>query len=78
MTAACRLAVRHAFVPAEDGGLGLRRLTVMHAEGNTASQRVIERNGFVPVGRERGAAGLGDDRVVDNLVYDLLAEEFRA
>jgi RimJ/RimL family protein N-acetyltransferase len=78
MTAACRLAVRHAFVPAEDGGLGLRRLAVMHAEGNTASQRVIERNGFVPVGRERGAAGLGDGRVVDNLVYDLLAEEFRA
>jgi RimJ/RimL family protein N-acetyltransferase len=78
MTAACRLAVRHAFVPAEDGGLGLRRLAVLHAEGNTGSQRVIERNGFVPVGRERGAARLGDGRVVDNLVYDLLAEEFRA
>jgi RimJ/RimL family protein N-acetyltransferase len=78
MTAACRLAVRHAFVPVEDGGLGLRRLAVLHAEGNTGSQRVIERNGFVPVGRERGAARLGDGRVVDNLVYDLLAEEFRA
>jgi RimJ/RimL family protein N-acetyltransferase len=76
MTAAVRLAVRHAFVPAEDGGLGLRRLVAVHAEGNTASQKVIERSGFTRVGRERRQNRLRDGSVVDNLVYDLLAEEF--
>ena len=75
MTAAVRLAVRHAFVPAEDGGLGLRRLTVLHAEGNTGSQRVIERNGFTLVGRERKQARLRDGSRVDHLAYDLLVEE---
>lgn len=77
MTAAVRLVARHAFVPVEDGGLGLRRLVVLHSEGNVGSQRVIERNGFVRVGRERDAATLRDGRVVDHLVYDLLADEFR-
>ena len=76
MSAAVRLAARHAFVPAEDGGLGLRRLVVVHAEGNTGSQKVIERSGFTYVGRERKQDRLRDGSVVDNLVYDLLAEEF--
>jgi RimJ/RimL family protein N-acetyltransferase len=76
MTAAVRLAVRHAFVPAEDGGLGLRRLVALHAEGNTASQKVIERNGFTYVGRERRHNRLRDGSLVDNLAYDLLVEEF--
>jgi RimJ/RimL family protein N-acetyltransferase len=77
MTAAVRLAVRHAFVPAEDGGLGLHRLTVLHADGNVGSQRVIERNGFTYVGREREQARLRDGTYVDHLAYDLLASEFR-
>jgi RimJ/RimL family protein N-acetyltransferase len=77
MTEACGLAVRHAFVPVEDGGLGLRRLRVMAAEGNTASVRVVEANGFIRVGRSRRRIPLGDDTYTDGLLYDLLAEEHR-
>ena len=76
MTEACGLVVRHAFVPVEDGGLGLRRVEVCAAEGNTASLRVIEANGFRPTGRERKASVLRDGSLVDSLRYDLLAEEF--
>ncbi len=78
MTEACRLAARHGFIPVEDGGLGLRRLSILHAEGNVGSQRVIERNGFTPVGRERAAGTLRDGSVVDHLAYDLLVEELPA
>ncbi len=78
MTEACRLAVRHGFVPVEDGGLGLRRLRVCAAEGNAASVRVIEASGFTPVGRYRRRIRLGDDTYADALLYDLLAEERRA
>ena len=76
MTSACRLAVRHAFVPAEDGGLGLRRVQVLAAEPNAASRAVIERNGFRQVGHDRLGTRLRDGTLVDTLVYDLLAEEF--
>ena len=75
MTEACGLVVRHAFTPEEIGGLGLFRLAIGAAEGNTASHRVIAANGFVPAGRERRAIRLGDGSVVDSLGYDLLAEE---
>ncbi len=76
MTEACGLVVRHAFVPEEDGGMGLRRLRIRSGETNTASRRVIEANGFVAVGRERKATRLGDGSVVDTICYDLLAEEY--
>ncbi len=75
MTEACGLAVRHAFVAEEDGGLGLVRLGISAAEGNAASHRVIEANGFRPMGRERRALRLGDGSLVDCLYYDLLREE---
>ena len=78
MTGACRLAVRHAFVPVEDGGLGLRRVQVLAAEPNTASRAVIDRNGFRQIGHDRLGTRLRDGTLVDTLVYDLLAEEFRA
>jgi RimJ/RimL family protein N-acetyltransferase len=78
MTEAAGLAVRHALVPVEDGGLGLRRLKVSAAEGNTASLRVIEANGFTHVGRYRRRIPVGPDRTyVDAKLYDLLAEERR-
>jgi RimJ/RimL family protein N-acetyltransferase len=76
MTEACRLVVRHAFVPEEDGGLGLRRLRATAADGNSASVRVILANGFTAVGREREAARLGDGTPVDLLVHDLLEPEW--
>ena len=76
MTEACRLVVRHAFVPEDDGGLGLRRLRATAADGNSASVHVVLANGFTPVGREREAARLGDGTPVDLLVHDLLEPEW--
>jgi RimJ/RimL family protein N-acetyltransferase len=72
----CALAVRHAFTPAGEGGLGLQRLQVGAAEGNAASHRVITANGFVPTGRERRSLRLGDGSLADCVTYDLLAEEY--
>jgi len=76
MTEACGLVVRHAFVPVEDGGLGLERVAVRASEGNSASRRVVEANGFVEVGRDRRGTRLRDDRLVDSITYDLLREEW--
>ena len=76
MTEAVRLAVRHAVVPVEDGGLGLPRLTAYAAVDNVASRHVLEANGFAPTGVERGAADVRDGRH-DLAGYDLLATEVR-
>jgi RimJ/RimL family protein N-acetyltransferase len=76
MSEACRLVVRHAFVPADDGGLGLKRLRILAAEGNRASRHVIESNGFVETGRHRESSRLGDGTWVDCVTYDMLASEF--
>jgi RimJ/RimL family protein N-acetyltransferase len=77
-TEACALVVRHGFVAPEDGGLGLQRIVVFAAEENAASRRVIERNGFTAVGRERKGTRLRDGRLVDTIAYDMLAEEWSA
>ena len=74
-TEAVRLLVRHAFVPAADAGLGLRRLVVRAATGNRASQLVAERNGFVRVGRQRQALPRRDGEPDDLVYFDLLAHE---
>jgi RimJ/RimL family protein N-acetyltransferase len=76
MTEACGLVVRHAFTAAAEGGLGLQRLIVFAAEGNSASRRVIEANGFVQVGRERRGTRLRDGSLVDTACYDLLVEDY--
>jgi len=76
MTEACGLVVRHAFVPEEDGGLGLQRLLVYAAEENTASRHVIESNGFVRVGRERKGVKVADGTLHDTACYDMLVEEY--
>jgi RimJ/RimL family protein N-acetyltransferase len=76
MTEACALVVRHSFARRDAGGLGLRRLAVAAADGNTASHRVIEANGFTRVGRERLALRMRDGTPVDALRYDLLADEY--
>ncbi len=75
MTEACGLVVRHCFTPYAEGGMGLVRLEAIVAEGNTASQQVVEANGFIRVGHERRALRTGDGNLVDALRYDLLAEE---
>lgn len=76
MTEAVRLAVRHAFVPREDGGLGRRRLELLAAVGNDASLAVARRNRFVEVGRERVAERLGDGTFADRVRFDLLAADY--
>lgn len=75
MSEACLLAVRHAFVPEEDGGLGLRRVYALVSEGNAASRRVVEANGFTTTGRERQASRRRDGSTEDFVLYDLLADE---
>ena len=75
MSEAVRLAVRHAFIPPEDGRLGRRRLQLNAAEGNAASQHIARTNGFVEVGRDRQAEQLGDGTFVDRVRFDLLVDE---
>jgi RimJ/RimL family protein N-acetyltransferase len=74
-TEGCRLALRHAFVPMEDGGLGLQRVHALAAVGNLASQRVLERAGLSRQGHERRRLTLGSGELTDAVAYDVLAEE---
>jgi len=76
MSEAVRLAVRHAFIPREDGGLGRKRLRLNAADGNLASQHVARTNGFVEVGRDRQAEPLGDGTFADLTRFDLLVDEW--
>ena len=73
---AVRLAVRHAFVPLADGGLGRRRLRLNVADGNLPSRAGGAARGFVEVGRDRLAERLGDGSYVDLVRYDLLESEY--
>jgi RimJ/RimL family protein N-acetyltransferase len=77
-TEAVRLALRHAFLPPEVGGLGLARVRAVVAVGNEASQRVLERAGMSLQGRARRVCPLADGVMGDGLVYDVLAEELAA
>ncbi|MGZ5417225.1 MAG: GNAT family N-acetyltransferase [Nocardioides sp.] len=76
MTEACGLVVRHAFIPAEDGGLGLQRVSILAGVDNTASRRVIEANGFTLFGIERQGTRLRDGTLMDTACYDLLASQW--
>lgn len=78
MTQACGLVVRHAFVSERDDGLGLRRVAIFSAVGNTGSRRVIEANGFVEVGRPRADIALGDGTWTDSVAYDMLSDDYLA
>jgi RimJ/RimL family protein N-acetyltransferase len=78
MSEAVRLAVRHAFILPEDGGLGRHRLQLITADGNLASQHVARTNGFVEVGRDRQAERLADGTFADLLRFDLLVDEWNA
>lgn len=73
---AARLAVRHCFVPWDDGGLGLRRLWSDADVRNVASRRVLERVGFVETGTDRQAEPFGDGTWADMVRLDLLASEW--
>jgi len=77
MTEAAALAVAHALDAIAGGGLGLRRLELLAAAGNTASIEVARRAGFVQVGRERQAELLRDGTYDDLITFDLLASHWR-
>ena len=76
MSDAVRLAVRHAFIAREDGGLGRKRLRLNAADGNSASLHIARVNGFVPIGRDRCSEPLGDGTFADLLRFDLLVDEW--
>jgi RimJ/RimL family protein N-acetyltransferase len=76
MSEAVRLAVRHAFIPREDGGLGRRRLRLNAADGNSASLHIARANGFVPIGQDRQSEPLGDGTFADLMRFDLLVDEW--
>ena len=78
MSEAVSLAVRHAFIAREDGGLGRIRLRLNAADGNVASLQIARANGFVEVGRDRLAEPLGDGTFVDLVRFDLLVSEWDA
>lgn len=75
MSTAVRSAIGHAFTPIEDGGLGRRRLVLFAAEGNAASQRVAEVNGFTRTGRQRAASPWRNGEFRDLHCFDLLATD---
>ena len=72
-TEACRLAVRHAFIDAMDGGLGMHRLSAYAAEVNLASLHILERAGFTRFGTERRSTQLPDGSYLDTAAFDQLA-----
>jgi RimJ/RimL family protein N-acetyltransferase len=78
VSGALRLALAKAFTAEADGGYGLDRVSLDAAEGNLASQAVARACGFTQSGRDRRCYWLPDGRVVDQLRFDLLADEWRA
>jgi RimJ/RimL family protein N-acetyltransferase len=75
MTEATRLALRHAVLPEDVGGLGLERVTLRAAVGNIASNLVAQRAGFTEVGRARHVDRHEDGTFDDLVLYDALPEE---
>lgn len=78
VTEGVRLAVRHAFLPTEEGGLGRHRTVLLAADGNAASQAVAERIGFSRNGIEHQAETLGDGSTVDLVRFELLESDWRS
>ena len=78
MTEAVRRAVRHAVIPAQDGGLGLPRVTLRAAARNAASNAVAVAAGFTRTGVLRHGECLRDGSVDDFVLYDVLAAEVAA
>jgi RimJ/RimL family protein N-acetyltransferase len=68
-TEATRLALRHALLPDDEGGLGLVRVTARAAVGNDASFAVLRRCGMRHVGTVHKAsltrAGLVDAELLE-------------
>lgn len=69
MSEATRLVIQHAFGPMQ-----MRRLALIAATGNTASNRVAVNAGFSLIGTETRAEPLGDGTFADVNVYELFPE----
>ncbi|MFI7586665.1 GNAT family N-acetyltransferase [Spongisporangium articulatum] len=78
ITEGARLAVRHALIPAEDGGLGLDRVLLRAAVGNEASHGVARRLGFARAGVDRLGSRLRDGTLLDDVRYDLTVQDLGA
>lgn len=76
LKAGLRLALGHAFKPAETGGLGLQRVSLGTGDGNLGSQAVARSLGFTETGRDRRCYDRPDGSVVDLIRFDLLRSEF--
>ncbi|RLV50027.1 GNAT family N-acetyltransferase [Nocardioides mangrovicus] len=70
---AVRLALRHAFVPADEGGLGLLRVAAGAAVDNVASIAVLRRAGMREIGLERRGVRTGEG-MSDALRFEALAD----
>ncbi|MBB2890750.1 GNAT family N-acetyltransferase [Flexivirga oryzae] len=71
------LVVAHAFAPAGDGGLGLRRLGANVDIENLPSQRVLRSGGFRAIGTITGLPAYDDGSVSDETEFELLATDDR-
>jgi RimJ/RimL family protein N-acetyltransferase len=72
-TEGVRQVAGYALLPKDRGGLGLTRLVIRAAEGNTPSQKVALGAGFERTGRDRRAELLRDGSVQDLVRYDIVA-----
>jgi ribosomal-protein-serine acetyltransferase len=71
MTRCCRVLIDHAFAK-----LGLNRIAIRVATGNTASRAIPERLGFMQEGVLREAEWLYD-HFVDHAIYGLLKRDWK-
>ncbi len=74
---ACRLALRHAFLPAEAGALGLQRVYAYAAVDNVASCGVLSSAGLVEQGLARNTV-LTRRGLEDALAFDTVLEEWES
>lgn len=72
MPAAVKKVLRHAFL-----NLGADVVSAACFTGNKASQRVLEKCGFVREGCLRKEFVRYDGRVLDSLIYSMLYEEYK-
>ncbi len=74
MTEAVRLAVRHALLPEEDGGLGLNKAYAYAAIPNVASRTVLHRAGLAEAGLVRMGTRTRDG-LTDAMRYEVCAAD---
>lgn len=74
---ACRLGLRHAFVPFEEGGLGLERVYAYAGVENHASRGVLVAAGLVEQGLARNVV-LTRRGLEDAMAFDIVREEWGA